>query len=227
MRFPATYLLTTSLTLVNAIYPPPLPNLKLAWFDSFTGCQGCTPSPSNWNIALDINTNNEQQTYTTASSNLQLSGGETLQVVPWKSKTGEWTSGRVETKDAFTPPPGKLMRIQAGLRMGDNASKQGVWPAFWMLGDSMRHGTAWPLCGELDIFEQINGAMTGYGTVHCGDINGGVCNEPSGLASQIGIPDNEFHAWSIIIDRTSGNWQTETITWMMDGTVFHQRKSVG
>ena len=26
-------------------------------------------------------------------------------------------------------------------------NQDGVWPAFWMMGDD---GTAWPWCGELD-----------------------------------------------------------------------------
>lgn len=219
MRFSATSLLAASLSLVSAIHPPPISDLKLTWSESFSGCQGCYPDSDNWAVAVNTAFNNEHQTYTTSNTNIQLSGGDTLQLVPWKTDEG-WTSGRIESHESFTPQPGKIMRIQSEFRLGDNARKQGMWPAFWMLGDAMRHGTPWPRCGELDIFEQINGEMTGHGTVHCGE----ACNEPQGLASQTTIPDNDFHSWSIVIDRTSGDWQTETITWLMDGNQFHQLK---
>lgn len=31
----------------------------------------------------------------------------------------------------------------------------GTWPAIWMLGNSIRSGTRWPDCGELDIMENV------------------------------------------------------------------------
>jgi beta-glucanase (GH16 family) len=63
--------------------------------------------------------------------------------------------------------------------------------------------------------------MTAYGTAHCGNYPGGVCNEPNGKGAAIGIPDNDFHTWSVVIDRTAGDWTQETITWFRDGAAFH------
>jgi beta-glucanase (GH16 family) len=207
----------------QAILAPNVNGMKIIWSDHFKGCAGCRPSESEWDIALHLNTNNEHQEYTTSSSNLQLSGGETLQLVPWRdASTGQWTSGRVESKETFTPSPGKVTRFAAGLRVGDNAQKQGMWPAFWMLGDAMRHGTEWPMCGELDIFEQVNGDMTGHGTVHCGTPDGGPCSEPMGRSKTVAIPDNDFHTWSLIIDRSANaGYQSETISWLLDGAVYN------
>ncbi|KAF7552357.1 hypothetical protein G7046_g7438 [Stylonectria norvegica] len=220
MRFSTSSLLAL-IPLVSATYCPSINGMKIVWQETFIGCQGCSPNLKDWSIALDIDTNEEHQTYTSSNTNLQLSGGETLQIVPWKSPSGEWTSGRIETHQSFTPQPGKKMRMQAKIRMGNAANKQGIWPAFWMLGDAMRHGTDWPLCGELDIFEQIDGDMAAYGTVHCQTDNGGVCNEPVGRQAHTAMPDNHFHSWAIVIDRTSGNWETESITWLMDGEPFN------
>lgn len=90
-----------------------------------------------------------------------------------------------------------------------------------MLGDSIHHGTPWPQCGELDIFEQVDGVPTGYGTAHCGGLPGGVCNEPNGRPGTVGIPNNDFHTWSIKIDRTPGDWTQEVISWSLDGSVYH------
>lgn len=221
MKLSITQIVLLGAPLASAVMPPSINGLKNVWSESFTGCAGCSPNADEWNIALDVNTNNEVQTYTSSSSNIQLSGGQTLQLVPWKSDAGAWTSGRIETKDSWTPAPGKVTRIQGALRLGDNLQKAGMWPAFWALGDAMRHGTEWPLCGELDIFEQVNGDMTAYGTAHCGVENGGACNEPSGRGASTPLADNEFHTWSLVIDRTAGSWQAETIQWLADGVAFN------
>ena len=167
-------------------------------------------------LFIAINTNNELQTYTTSNSNLQISGGGTIQFVPRRSPSGKWTSGRIETTGSYTPQPGKIMQVEAALRLGDapQANKQGMWPAFWMLGDAMRHGTPWPQCGEIDIFEMVNGIPTVHGTTHCT-----ACNEPIGFGGTSGT-DSNWHTYSVKIDRTPGNWADETITWLKDGQTF-------
>lgn len=213
-------LLLGLLPLAAAFAPPSVDGMKVIWSETFKGDAGSPPRSDTWGITLAIDTNNEVQTYTDSSVNLQISGGETIQFVPRRSPSGHWTSGRIESKASWMPQPGKQMRIQAMFRMGVNANKQGIWPAFWMLGDAVRHGTQWPLCGELDIFEQVNGDMSAIGTVHCQQEEGGICNEPSGRSVSTSIPDNDWHTWSLQWDLTSGNWLTETITWMRDGAVF-------
>jgi beta-glucanase (GH16 family) len=208
----------------RATLSPNISGMNLVWQETFVGNQGDMVDLTQWTVVTDLHNNQELETYTNLPSNMQLSGGQTLQLVPQKSLLGEWTSSRIESIQAWTPSPGKTMQVQAALRGGDSAidQKAGMWPAFWMLGDSMRHGTPWPLCGELDIFEQINGQLTGYGTVHCDHTGGGACNEPSGLGESIAIPqDDKFHTWTLKIDRSSNYWQTETIQWFMDGTLFH------
>ncbi|KEY68250.1 hypothetical protein S7711_04781 [Stachybotrys chartarum IBT 7711] len=215
------FLAAMAAPLARAILAPNVDGMKIVWSESFSGCAGCAPSSDEWNVALDVNTNNEIQDYSTSNANIQLSGGDTVQLVPLKDEAGRWTSGRIETVQSFTPQPGKRMLFQGELRVGSNAHKQGIWPAFWMLGNSIREGTEWPLCGELDIYEQVNGDMEAHGTLHCGEFPGGVCNEPTGIAKTTSIPDNEFHTWSIAVDRTSNNWQTETITWLSDGNPYH------
>ncbi|KAF4786050.1 glycosyl hydrolase family 16 [Colletotrichum scovillei] len=209
---------------VGALVPPAQDGMRIIWSETFQGNAGAPPRSDTWNVALAIDTNNEVQTYTESSWNVQISGGETIQLIPRKSASGVWTSARIETKAAWTPQPGGKMRVQSMFRMGDNANKQGMWPAFWMLGDAVRNGVQWPLCGELDIFEQINGQATATGTVHCQQESGGICNEPSGRGVATSMPDNGWHTWALEWDRTSNNWVTETITWYRDGVVFNQLK---
>jgi len=43
---------------------------------------------------------------------------------------------------------------------------QGLWPAFWMLGDNI-HAVGWPACGEIDIMENIGKEPSmNHGSIH-------------------------------------------------------------
>lgn len=217
--------LTLGLAATSAIAEgvPGYGGFNLVWQENFDGAAGFGVNEGNWNIFEGKNNaNNEQQTYTRSNQNLQLSGGATVQIVP-QNNNGQWTSARLESKYVFTPADGHQTIIEAKIRFGNNApaQKQGIWPAFWLLGDSIRHGTPWPQCGEVDILEAINGVTTGYGTVHCDVAPGGICNEFSGIGGSTGFGDNSWHTWRIVIDRGPA-WTGESITWYRDGAQFMQ-----
>ncbi|KAK7990245.1 endo-1-3(4)-beta-glucanase [Apiospora arundinis] len=210
--------------------PPSYSDFSLRWNDAFDGSGGSSPNTGNWNIITgDLNVNNELETcmyscYSSSTRNIQVSGGKTLQIVPLKgSGTHGWTSGRIESKYTFTPANGAVTRVEARIRFGSNdvGNKQGLWPAFWMLGNSIRNGVSWPGCGELDIMETINGVLRGYGTVHCDKAPGGICKETQGLGASIAIPNQDWHNWRLEWDLTSNDWQSQAIKWSMDGNVFH------
>jgi beta-glucanase (GH16 family) len=222
MLFQAKALLPFLPALAAAIAAPNVASFTTVWSDDFSGSAGSSPNSNNWNIALAINTNDEEQTYTTSNSNLQISGGGTIQFVPQKSPSGIWTSGRIESKGSWTPAAGKVMLVQASISLGDNpqSEKQGLWPAFWMLGDSIRHGTPWPQCGEIDIMEQVNGLPTGYGTTHCGNTGGGPCQEPIGRQGTVAMPASGFNTWGVRIDLTNSDWTAQTIQWQLNGATF-------
>ncbi|KAL7623535.1 hypothetical protein AAE478_007218 [Parahypoxylon ruwenzoriense] len=222
MRFQESLLAAVAPALVAAIAPPNIQGMNIVWSEAFEGPAGASPNGDVWNIMDAINTNNEVQTYTTSNQNVQISGGGTVQFVPRKSPAGLWTSGRIETKGSWTPAPGKVTKIQANILLGENptANKQGLWPAFWALGDAMRHGTPWPTAGEIDIMEQINGLLTGYGTIHCGSSLAGPCNEPIGRPHTTPMAPDGFHTWSVTIDRTNDDWRAQAITWQLDGDTY-------
>ncbi|KAH8591801.1 beta-glucanase [Bisporella sp. PMI_857] len=224
MLFQTSTLLTFLPALVSAIAPPNIDGFSIIWSDDFAGSAGSSPNDALWTIAQNIDTNNEIQVYTTSNQNIQISGGQTIQFVPRKAPSGQWTSGRIETKESFTPSPGKSMIIQGSIALGTNPTdlKQGIWPAFWTLGDAMRHGTDWPRCGELDIMEQVNGINTAYGTAHCGDMPGGICSEPIGRQATTEIPSDGFHTWAIKIDRTNDDWTQQCVTWTLDGQEYNR-----
>ncbi|OIW28314.1 secreted glucosidase [Coniochaeta ligniaria NRRL 30616] len=206
---------------------PSYSGYNLVWQSTFPSASGTSPDTSQWNIITgNLGVNAELETYSSSTKNVQNSGGGTLQIVPWRdsSVSGGWTSGRLESKYTFTPAAGKRTMGESQIRFGTNAvsSKKGIWPAFWLLGDVLRHGGSWPSCGELDVLETVNGQLTGYGTAHCDVYPGGICNEGNGIGSSISIPDQSWHTWRIVWDRTPSSWQSESITWYMDGQQFQQ-----
>jgi beta-glucanase (GH16 family) len=101
------------------------------------------------------------------------------------------------TCSILTLRPGQVTRVESAIRFGENPSsnKQGLWPAFWMLGDSMRRGKPWPFCGEIDIVENTNGQLIGHGTLHY--------NLYPGITADTTIPDCGWHTQRVKIDRRS------------------------
>jgi beta-glucanase (GH16 family) len=65
----------------------------------------------------------------------------------WKGK--EITSASLHTYGKKSMLYGKI-EVRAKLPTG-----KGTWPAIWMLGNSIREGSGWPQCGEIDIMENV------------------------------------------------------------------------
>lgn len=224
-KLPLTNLTATStlLLLVGAQQLGSTTGLTKIWSDDFCGSPGEGIDTNEWRYVTDISVNNEAQTYTTTCRNVQLSGGCTLQLVPWW-EGDRWTSGRIEGQRAFTPADRGVTLIEARIRFGKNEPglKQGIWPAFWLLGESIRQGVDWPMCGEIDILETVNGEPVGHGTVHCDKLGSGVCGTPEGIGNSTALSGWGWHNWSVQIDRRELDWQRQSITWLKDGVQFHQ-----
>lgn len=202
--------------------------------DDFEGPAGSRPSPATW--LHDVGTcypgcpapqwgTGEIETMTDSTDNVRLDGKGALEIVPTR-KNGRWSSGRIETRRSdFAPPPGGTLRIEASIALPDvtGAGAAGYWPAFWTLGAPLRKGyTGWPAIGELDVMESVNGRDTVFGTMHCGVLAGGPCQEPAGLTS---APQpcpgcrTAFHSYAVEIDRSPG---AEEVRWYLDGRVYHR-----
>jgi beta-glucanase (GH16 family) len=227
-------MLVTKLTLATlvssalAINPPSYSGYTLKWDANWSGKAGAPPNPANWNMINGGTVQNDEvEVYTNKAANVAFSGSGTLQIKPQHSGTSAttgWTSGRIESKYLVTPTAGKITRVEGSIRLAGVASskQQGIWPAFWMLGQSYRTGTKWPACGEVDIMENINGEAYASGAAHCGVDPGGVCNEPSGLVNGRTVSNTGYHVWRVEFDRTESSWQNQKITWYMDGVQFNQ-----
>ncbi|KAK0620066.1 secreted glucosidase [Immersiella caudata] len=226
---PVALLFPLTAAVTSAWSPPTYDGFNLVWSDAFSGNEsGQLPSQETWDIIdKDLGLNNELETYCASPENVQLSGKGTLQIVPRRNSSVQngWTSGRIESKHAFTPELGRRTVAEAYIRFGSNPTdtKKGMWPAFWVLGNSSRAGTKWPGCGELDILETVNGVLEGHGTAHCNTSPGGICDETTGLTSQTSVPNQDWQLWRMIWDRSTdaSDWQSENITWWANHKLFH------
>ncbi|MCO5998000.1 discoidin domain-containing protein [Actinoallomurus rhizosphaericola] len=196
--------------------PPPPSGWTTVFSDDFAGPAGSPPSSANW--FYDIGTGygtgeSEQTTSSTANSYLDGNGHLVLKAV----KNGStWTSARLEsTREDFQAPPGGKLEMTASIQQPNPAAGLGYWPAFWALGSPMRAGGGWPVSGEIDMMEDVNGLNQASQTLHDS------ANSPG--HALIACPDTSstcqtgYHTYSVIIDRTDTS--AETLQFLMDGTV--------
>lgn len=127
---------------------------KTVWYDHFSGT---SLDGSRWNIETrdDGCGNNELQHYGTEG--VAVRDGNLVITAARNSVNGKsFTSGRINSKGKVYMKHGK---VEARIKMPKTA--QGLWPAFWMLGEDIDN-PGWPMCGEIDIVEMGN--SSGYGT---------------------------------------------------------------
>jgi beta-glucanase (GH16 family) len=195
-----------------AIAPESISNFNVIWSEDFSGS---SLDLTQWDYWTGVPSNGEQEKY--SSNNCQITSAGTMLITP-ENNGGQWTSCRIETLGSFQAAAGSIMVVQSRFKLGTpGANLQGIWPAFWSLGEAVRHGTGWPACGEIDTFENIDGGALGYGTMHCGS----ECNDPDGLSSGIDFDYGTFHTWAHAIDLTDSDWTKQTVTWYMDGQSYH------
>ncbi|WP_276481425.1 carbohydrate-binding protein [Paraflavitalea pollutisoli] len=175
---------------------------QLVWQDEFTN--GIGP---DWVFETGTGTNgwgnNELQYYRTQNATVQ--NGQ-LVITAFNESFGgrNYTSARLKTQGRKS---WKYGRIEARIAM---PAFQGVWPAFWMLGDNI--GTAgWPGCGEIDIMEHVNTEARTYGTIHWADNN----NNYAQYGGNTAVGVTAFHTYSI-------EWTASSIKWFVDGVQFHE-----
>jgi beta-glucanase (GH16 family) len=209
------------------------------WSDDFTGAAGSRINTSNW--IYDIGHSypggaanwgtGEIAYHTDSTQNVYQDGNGNLAIKPIRDSAGNWTSGRIETtRTDFQPPSGGVLRVESRIQMPNvtGAAAQGIWPAFWMLGEPFRGNYwNWPGIGEIDIMENVNGANQVWGTLHCGTSPGGPCNETTGLGGTIqGCPgstcQSSFHTYAMEWDRSTSPQQ---IRFYVDNTLYHTVRS--
>lgn len=185
---------------------PPTPAWRLVWHDEFDG------------IALDTTKwvretggtgwgNGELEFYTDRVENARVANGY-LVIEARREPFGNraYTSARLKTQGFGAWQFG---RIEARIQIPRG---QGLWPAFWMLGDNIAQ-VGWPGCGEIDIMESIGKEPARvHGTVHGPGYSGangitGFYDLPAGAIA------DTFHVFAV-------EWQPGTIQWYVDSTLY-------
>ena len=189
---------------------------SLIWSDEFNGTNGSQPDPSKWTYDIGGSGwgNHELEYYTNRRENARIENGNlviTARQEPHKAPNGaefDYTSARLKTQGLFSQAYG---RFEARIKL---PAGQGLWPAFWMLGDNF--GSAgWPKCGEIDIMENI-GKEPGinHGSVH----GPSSTNATSDLTATISLPagqtlSNDFHVYAV-------EWEPDTIRFYLDANLY-------
>ena len=122
---------------------------KLVWQDDFD-----VLNTKIWNHEIGTGENGwgnfEQETYTDSPANSFVEES-LLNIcalrIPNSTDRIHYTSARLKTQGNLFFLYGK---IEARMKLPQRG--QGVWPAFWMLGESIVPN-GWPYCGEIDIME--------------------------------------------------------------------------
>ena len=174
---------------------------------------------SKWQSETGDNVNNhERQYYTDSTSNAALDGQGNLVITARQENPGnyqcwygpcEYTSARLNTSGKFTQTYGHVearMKIPRG---------QGIWPAFWMLGDDIG-SVGWPNSGEIDIMENVGFEPgTVHGTLH-GPGYSGAGGIGAGYACSAAAFADDFHTFAV-------DWSPNRIVWSVDGNVYQTR----
>jgi beta-glucanase (GH16 family) len=197
----------------------------LAWSDEFNGPAGSAVDGAKWVFETGNGSNgwgnHELEYYTGTTKNAAMDGAGNLVITAYRETLGNkfrcrngvcrYTSARLKTQGRFEQAYG---RFEARMRLPYG---QGIWPAFWMLGNNIRRA-GWPACGEIDIMENIGrGPALVHGTIHGPGYSGanGI-GAPYALTS--GAFSDGFHVFAV-------EWEPNQIRWYVDGNLYQSRTS--
>jgi beta-glucanase (GH16 family) len=193
------------------------PGWTLTWSDEFDGPNGSGVDPGKWSFDTGGGGwgNNELEYYTSGTSNAVIANGSLVITATQSGASShscwygpcQYTSARLNTAGKFAQQYG---RFEARIKIPEG---QGVWPAFWLLGDDIG-SVGWPACGEIDIMENIGRTPdSNYGTTH----GPGPGSYPgaglSGAFNAGGPMGSDFHVYAT-------EWDAGSVRFYVDGSLY-------
>lgn len=176
---------------------------NLIWHDEFNDE---ALDLQNWTFDLGASGwgNGEMEEYTNRTDNVRVENGNLIiEARADPSSPYGYTSARIKTQDLHDWQYG---RVEGRLKLPQG---QGIWPAFWMLGNDIGKMASWPKCGEIDILEMIGRQPdTIYNAVH-GQGYSGAQNIGTHTDFPQGSLQNAFHVYAI-------EWEADEIRWYVD-----------
>jgi beta-glucanase (GH16 family) len=192
-----------------------IPSGTLVWSDEFSNSTSANaqPNPSVWTYDTGGGGwgNDELETYcgwnssvspcAASAPNAYVGTDGYLHIVAQQPSAGVYTSARMKTEGLFSFQYGRIeFRAQV-------PEAQGLWPAAWLMGNNIAT-VNWPACGEMDVLERVNAAITPdwnegsiHGTGFTGTILGTEYNFPSG--------------------QTAAGWHTYGMIWSKGSVAYY------
>lgn len=172
------------------------------------------PDPTVWNYDIGTGSNgwgnNELQYYTDRNENVSVENGFLLITAREESfNNSSYTSARLLTRGKFQQ---KYGRFEARIKLPFG---QGIWPAFWLLGDDNGGQDIWPQIGEIDIME-YRGQQP---TVILGSVHGPGYSAGESIGKSYTLEndrfDTDFHIFGI-------EWGEDYINYYVDDVLYQQ-----
>ena len=188
----------------------------LTWADDFDGPAGSAPNGARWRHDIGGSGwgNQELEYYTDSTRNAALDGNGHLVITARKENPGgfgcwygscQYTSARLLTAGTFSQQYG---RFEARIQIPRG---QGMWPAFWMLGDNIG-SVGWPNSGEIDVMENIGREpATIHGTLHGPGYSGGA-GLSGGFTLGGGAFADGFHTFAVDWDPTGISFSVDAFS---------------
>ena len=188
---------------------------NLVWQDEFNVDGGVNEADWSFDIGTGAEIglpgwgNNELQSYTNSADNIRVLNGNLELTARRQSDRGAaFTSARILTKGKQEWTFGRFeARIQ--LPFG-----QGLWPAFWLLGDDSDGTVIWPQIGEIDVMEYRGQEPN---IIH-GSIHGPGYSAGQAVTSTYRLPsgrfDSGFHIFAV-------EWGPDFIDYYVDDVLYN------
>jgi beta-glucanase (GH16 family) len=218
LSIPGMILLLSAGIMAQATPAADRPGWKLVWSDEFNAPDNSPVDSSKWVLETGGKGwgNDELESYTARPQNSFQQGGNLVIKALKETYTGadgvtrDYTSARLKTEGKFSH---KYGRFEARIKIPQG---QGLWPAFWMLGDDIGK-RGWPKSGEIDIMENIGKepALV-HGTIHGPGYSG-----DKGPTAPYALPADQhfaddFHVYAV-------EWEKKAIRFYVDDHLYATR----
>jgi len=172
------FVLSNDICLISAWDPSnftfnPGEQYEIVWQDEFenvgpqkaiiNGQPAYSPNPKNWNYRTGMGIDGGLQNFTDSIYNSYVQNGQLIITALKEGLTSAMLTSKGLQEFTFGVWAAKI-RLPYG---------QGIWPAWWLLGNADKYDLWWPTCGENDILEMVGGSTRAnltdqyaHGTLH-------------------------------------------------------------
>jgi len=190
---------------------------KIVWQEEFDVPGSIDTNRWNFDIGTGVEIfgqpgwgNNELQYYTDQSDNIRIEDGMLMITARNESvENSSYTSAKIHTRGKFERTFG---RYEARIKLPWG---QGIWPAFWLLGDDSDGSVIWPQIGEIDIMEYRGQEPA---VIH-GSVHGPGYSAGNAVTSKYTLPngrfDTDFHVFAI-------EWGHNFIRYYVDDVMYNE-----